>query len=91
MTVSVGIMETAYEASLKESGVSASDLPGNLSFGAWLGQIGEELQTSLEGQTLENMYAIGSVLGVRSCMAADSWTQLHALQSGQRYGGQQHV
>lgn len=49
MTVSVGIMETAYEASLKESGVSASDLPGNLSFGAWLGQIGEELQTGQEG------------------------------------------
>lgn len=49
MTVSVGIMETAYEASLKESGVSASDLPGNLSLGAWLGQIGEELQTGQEG------------------------------------------
>ena len=44
ITVSVGVMETAYEASLKEAGVDASDLPQDLPFSRWLGQIGEEIR-----------------------------------------------
>lgn len=49
MTVSVGVMETAYKASLKEAGLSASDLPQDMPFGRWLGQIAEEIQTGQKG------------------------------------------
>ena len=49
MTVSVGIMETAYKASLKEAGLSASDLPQDMPFNRWMGQIAKEVRTARNG------------------------------------------
>lgn len=49
INVSVGVMVTAYEASLKENGLNGTELPQNVTFDRWLGQLDKELQTSKEG------------------------------------------